>query len=383
MLLISNRSEILAIFVVLVTTACFFVLPEKIAVLIAVISTLYCWFIFYQTIHNSYMDMKDVVGPLAITVITFLLWYFLSDTLAKIFLWISIVMAGRTACNLICVQSSESVREEINHAISSTVANMQLEIEQATKQIETSILSTEEVEKKISLIRNESQQKLNILTKQLGDKEKLLTAVQKAGEKAKKDMEAKLSAYRTELLDRNKDVEKMRQEQDILIEKLQKTNEINNYPLENKQIKDKFNEALSLVEKELDIFSPWMNFNVVDLTMQDKFRRLLEKGVIIKIRYGIGELSSESSRGNNRSDSTEKVAIKLKQEFGQYRNFKMYRDNSHAKLFICDNKFYVISSFNILSFKGNYDGKDMRRELGEYSTNKKILAQYRKAYFNF
>ena len=66
-----------------------------------------------------------------------------------------------------------------------------------------------------------------------------------------------------------------------------------------------------------------------------------------------------------------------------YPNFKMLLDNSHAKLFICDDKFYVISSFNILSFKGDYDGQDMRRELGEYSTNKQILERYRKQYFDF
>lgn len=337
------------------------------------------------------MDMQDVLTPMAISVITFLLWYFLSDSLAKIFLWISIVMIGRTVCNLICVQSTKSAKEQIQHDSDSAVNKIHQEITQAKKELETSTISMKDVEKKISAMRSESQQRLALLANHVKDNDKLLKMVKKARDKAKSDIDDKLEAYKKEMMaayektlqERNKCIEQMRESQGELIKRLQKSNEANNITLENKAIRLKFEEAIQLAEKELDIFSPWMNFNVIDTMMQDQFRRLLAKGVIIKIRYGIGELSSEQGKGKNRSDATEKVAAKLKQEFRMYPNFKMYRDNSHAKLFICDDKFYVISSFNSLSFKGDYTGDDMRREIGEYSTNKEILDKYRKTYFKF
>lgn len=171
--------------------------------------------------------------------------------------------------------------------------------------------------------------------------------------------------------------------QDKYIKELQAKNTSTNQSLENRAIRDKFDEALKNTKRELDIFSPWVSENVVDWMMIDKFRALLEKGVTIKIRYGIGDLSANAINQKNRNDYTAETIKALKKEFKLYPNFKVYKDNSHAKLFICDDDYYVISSFNILSFSGDYKGLDQRRELGELSHNKELLNAYRNHYFNF
>ena len=143
--------------------------------------------------------------------------------------------------------------------------------------------------------------------------------------------------------------------------------------------------ALNEAKIELDIFSPWMNAYVCDKKFMEKISRLLNQGVKVKIRYGIANDNSANRNGqNNRSDTTEKIARQLHENFGDKEGFSLYRDNSHAKLFICDDKYYVLSSFNVLSFKGAYEkNPELRREIGEYSSNQKNLMLYRKKYFNF
>ena len=176
----------------------------------------------------------------------------------------------------------------------------------------------------------------------------------------------------------------MREDQDEYIRQLEALNN-SNRPLENAEIRNNFMSALNEAKIELDIFSPWMNAYVCDKKFMEKISRLLDQGVKVKIRYGIANDNSANRNGqNNRSDTTEKIARQLHENFGDKEGFSLYRDNSHAKLFICDDKYYVLSSFNVLSFKGAYEkNPELRREIGEYSSNQKNLMLYRKKYFNF
>ena len=57
----------------------------------------------------------------------------------------------------------------------------------------------------------------------------------------------------------------------------------------------------------------------------------------------------------------------------------MKSDDTHQKLFICDEKFYVNSSFNILS----YSGTGEHAESGEVSNNIDLIREYRRTLFNF
>lgn len=155
--------------------------------------------------------------------------------------------------------------------------------------------------------------------------------------------------------------------------------------LENAAIRRAFDSALQTSTKEIDIFAAWINNHVVDERMLETFESLLKKGVTIKIRYGIGDESNPYN--DERLEKTKLCAKYMKERFKDYGDkFRMKWDNSHAKLFICDDQFYVISSFNILSFDGKYksrNGTSIRRELGEWSKNISNLQAYRKMYFDF
>lgn len=174
----------------------------------------------------------------------------------------------------------------------------------------------------------------------------------------------------------------MYQKQDEYISRIQQLNEAANIPIENKAIRRQFDKAINEAKTEIDILSPWVTETVVNKSFIEKMRRLLERGVIIKIAYGIG---SNSENAGSREERSEKVIDKLHREFHQWsgKSFITKRGDSHGKLFLCDDKYYVIASFNFLSFDGNYKGKDKRGEIGEYSENQKILEEYRLHYFNF
>ena len=155
----------------------------------------------------------------------------------------------------------------------------------------------------------------------------------------------------------------------------QKDNQPQNYIVRNETIRHEYDKALVESEVELDIISAWMNFFVVDRAMKSKFEQLLKRGVTIKILYGIGDMTPETTDARNKK--TLSVARQLQERFADYPNFKMKCTNTHQKLFICDEKFYVNSSLNILSFSGDYSGTDKREEGGEASNNVKLIREYR------
>ena len=154
-------------------------------------------------------------------------------------------------------------------------------------------------------------------------------------------------------------------------------NQPKNYIVKNEMIRREFDRALVETEVELDIISAWMNFFVVNDDMQRKFEQLLKRGVTIKILYGIGDMTPETS--DSRNKKTLEVARQLQNRFSNYSNFKIKSDDTHQKLFICDEKFYVNSSFNILS----YSGTGKHEESGEVSNNIDLIREYQRTLFNF
>ena len=61
----------------------------------------------------------------------------------------------------------------------------------------------------------------------------------------------------------------------------------------------------------------------------------------------------------------------------------MKKTNTHYKLLICDDKFAISGSYNLLSFRGDYDYNDNRSEGAEYINNKETIIKRREYYFNF
>ncbi|MBM6761861.1 phospholipase D-like domain-containing protein [Megamonas hypermegale] len=378
----SITNEILTIVVAITTVVCFFILPDKISFIVAFCSGVYILYSFYIEVQNkSSIEKEHWMYPLILSGLSFFIGNLLDGVVIfKICMFITIVMLGRCVLNFIYAMNKD-IYNRLQQEIDTTSSLIRSEITFAEQQIKTSMVSTEELNNIVLSIQNRAKLRIQDMTEQLNQKDVNLKQQQLAINKIRTDAQKEIEAYKQRILEQNKIITNMRAEQGDFIRRLQEQNEQDNYPLENREIRNKFDEALKSAEKEIDIFCPWISPKVVDETMKDKFRRLLEKKVVIKIRYGIGNLSNGNN--TNRNDKTQQYAQELQKEFKMYPNFKMLLDNSHAKLFICDDKFYVISSFNILSFKGDYDGQDMRRELGEYSTNKQILERYRKQYFDF
>ncbi len=172
--------------------------------------------------------------------------------------------------------------------------------------------------------------------------------------------------YRRKVHELNAKVEKMRGENGELIAKLEKNR--SNEMLRTREIPQKLHEALQTAQQEIDIMSPWLNY-VADNFVED-LRAALSRGVVVKIHYGIGR------RDNRLNDSQNK--IRDLQASLNSPNLKFKFGNEHSKLFICDEKFYVIGSFNTLSYSGELWG-----EIGELSTDKNNLLAYREKFFNF
>lgn len=158
-------------------------------------------------------------------------------------------------------------------------------------------------------------------------------------------------------------------------------------PLRNEELREVFIRTFDWAKKEICILAPWINRRVVDSVFLDKMERALGRGVSIRMVYGIGEVSSnkQSPKADvDRNKRTEELAIELRKRFARYgKRFTMRRSNTHGKLLICDDVFYVIGSFNFLSFDGDYTNKDVREELGDYSENKEMIDVYRRRHFAF
>lgn len=169
------------------------------------------------------------------------------------------------------------------------------------------------------------------------------------------------------------------------------TGKYEEYHLQNKEIRDSFIKAFSEAKHELNIASPWMNNYVVNGYLINMMEDLLKKGGVIKIIYGIEENSSimnlkKGNNANNKNINSDRIAEKLRERFKGYGDrFKIKKVNSHNKLLICDEQYYMETSFNLLSFSGEYDknSKDTRDEGATYSTNIEVIKDLRSRYFDF
>lgn len=142
--------------------------------------------------------------------------------------------------------------------------------------------------------------------------------------------------------------------------------------LKDEEIRAAFDEAVDSAKVELDVTAMKLNYKTEEYIPQ--FQKLLERNVTIKIFYGIGEEDSDENY------QTRATAYKLKKIFRKYPNFKMKRADTHAKIFICDEKFLVLSSYNVLTKDG---AKYTFGEAGLRSTDAELITHHRKEYFDF
>lgn len=212
-------------------------------------------------------------------------------------------------------------------------------------------------------------------------------------EKAKAD-KAKALDKINELQQKKAESQKKIQEYERILENLNKR--IEQYSittLANQEITDAMWYVLMNAKKEICILSPWLG-KVVDkkLDIGKNFIAAIEKklkeGVTVKISYGIGEMPDYSEIDTSNIDIRTKWSVKhahyLTERFSKYgKLFRMKKVNSHGKLMICDDDYYLIGSFNFLSFEGSYDGDDLRSEIVDKIKNPETIRIYKEKIFNY
>jgi phosphatidylserine/phosphatidylglycerophosphate/cardiolipin synthase-like enzyme len=106
----------------------------------------------------------------------------------------------------------------------------------------------------------------------------------------------------------------------------------------------------------------------------------LKRGVKIKILYGF---SHNGSYNDDLSFTSQAIAEELQQRFQRHNGlFSIKLSNTHEKLLLCDETFYLIGSYNLLSFGGKYHEKT-RREIMQYSEDREQIRELRAMYFQF
>ncbi len=151
--------------------------------------------------------------------------------------------------------------------------------------------------------------------------------------------------------------------------------------LKNEEIRKMFLKSFKLAEKEIDIISPWMNFAVVNEDFLRLMQGALDRKVVIKIIYGLKPSSQEFSL--SRSARSDEVAEHLRNRFRKYEGqLFIKRDNIHYKLVLCDERFKLEGGYNYLSFIGDYEKTDTRREGSPYGTDIEEIRYLRKEYFS-
>ena len=106
------------------------------------------------------------------------------------------------------------------------------------------------------------------------------------------------------------------------------------------------------------IVSPWIRRAVVTRQFVDDIRRALDRGVEVYIGYGLGGSDGNEGRADEEARKELGKLAEAREEFA----FKRLGD-THAKVLIKDRDFFVISSFNWLSFRGDAN-RTFREEWG-------------------
>ena len=106
--------------------------------------------------------------------------------------------------------------------------------------------------------------------------------------------------------------------------------------------------AVERADERVMVISPWIRRAVVTPDFVETIRHALDRGVSVYVGYGLGE---EDKKEKQWDEDARKELERLAE--GR-KNFILRRlGNTHAKVLVKDREFFVISSFNWLSFKGD------------------------------
>ncbi|OBU50253.1 hypothetical protein A9K76_08580 [Stenotrophomonas maltophilia] len=123
-------------------------------------------------------------------------------------------------------------------------------------------------------------------------------------------------------------------------------------------------------QTRLLIISPWIRAAVVDEAFIKRLTTCLDRGVEVTVAYGLGrEDAGERAADRQARESLEALAT-------TFQNFRLVRKgNTHAKVLLVDSAYFVTTSFNWLSFRGDLN-QPMREEEGTMVEDESAVADY-------
>jgi len=129
-------------------------------------------------------------------------------------------------------------------------------------------------------------------------------------------------------------------------------------------------DAVEQATEQLIIISPWITTSVINDHFIELLDSALTRGVNLYIGYGLG---------NSTDKPGQREAVKRLETLSSKHNelfiLKRFGD-THAKVLIKDSEFYVITSFNWLSFAGDPD-KKFREEWGVQISRAESVESFR------
>ena len=127
---------------------------------------------------------------------------------------------------------------------------------------------------------------------------------------------------------------------------------------------DYLKDCLFNSTKRLIIISPWITPQVVDNEFIESLEKLLQKNVKIYIGYGFSDFDKPLDQN---------IYNKFNYFSKNFKNFILTNfKNTHAKILVKDNEYFVITSFNWLSFRGDQK-RTFREEWGTYISIQPIV----------
>ena len=108
--------------------------------------------------------------------------------------------------------------------------------------------------------------------------------------------------------------------------------------------------TLRFAKHRLAIVCPFLHESVVSESFERQLEMLLRKGVRVTIGYGMPDQATRAP-----SKSHLNVIQKLESIGRRFRQLRIGKIDSHAKLLLMDTTYFVIGSFNWLSFQGDPD----------------------------
>ena len=207
---------------------------------------------------------------------------------------------------------------------------------------------------------------------QLGSKgEKIVSAVKESRDQARPLLQKIIETR--DLSERSKRQASIAEEHDVkdaINRELQETTEKNalakhqlsKLPYRRLQVyehPDVLQDSIKEAKERLAIISPWITRTVVDDEFVAELDKCLRRGVKVFIGYGIGD--------KNLPFGQKEAVESLEALVNRYPELFVLKElgDTHAKILIKDRDFYVVTSFNWLSFKGD-PKKKFREEWGVY-----------------